>query len=237
MDPLAEKYYSISPYVYCGNNPANRVDPFGMDYWSTNDPELIRRFLNTIRMNSNINRNPIVHFDFKSWDHATDAEFTGNLTYNDETKTFHSSYGTVENGVFVKIGISIKANENNGSASIPNQSAVDWWQRSSGAITPVNVEFGLLTGISSPGRALIKTIWNTINSPAVSTNNTFNAFAGKSFKGGKQNIRDASIKQYPKDFQRWYHKYYKGNGKFDASKEELKEIYQEWIKTGSPKVK
>lgn len=26
MDPLAEKYYSISPYAYCANNPVNAID-------------------------------------------------------------------------------------------------------------------------------------------------------------------------------------------------------------------
>ncbi len=30
MDPLAEKYYSISPYAYCLNNPMKYVDPTGM---------------------------------------------------------------------------------------------------------------------------------------------------------------------------------------------------------------
>ncbi len=29
MDPLCEKYYSISPYVYCVNNPVNAIDPDG----------------------------------------------------------------------------------------------------------------------------------------------------------------------------------------------------------------
>ena len=28
-DPLCEKYYSISPYAYCGNNPVNAIDPDG----------------------------------------------------------------------------------------------------------------------------------------------------------------------------------------------------------------
>lgn len=33
MDPLAEKYYSISPYAWCGNNPVRNIDPDGMDVW------------------------------------------------------------------------------------------------------------------------------------------------------------------------------------------------------------
>ena len=32
MDPLAEKYYSISPYAWCGNNPVNAFDPDGRDW-------------------------------------------------------------------------------------------------------------------------------------------------------------------------------------------------------------
>ncbi len=32
MDPLAEKYYSWSPYAYCANNPMNRIDPDGRDW-------------------------------------------------------------------------------------------------------------------------------------------------------------------------------------------------------------
>ncbi len=33
MDPLAEKYYDISPYAYGGNNPVNAVDPDGRDIY------------------------------------------------------------------------------------------------------------------------------------------------------------------------------------------------------------
>ena len=29
MDPMAEKYYSISPYAYCANNPVNAIDMNG----------------------------------------------------------------------------------------------------------------------------------------------------------------------------------------------------------------
>ena len=29
MDPLCEKYYNVSPYAYCGNNPVRYIDPDG----------------------------------------------------------------------------------------------------------------------------------------------------------------------------------------------------------------
>ena len=35
MDPLAEKYYHISPYAWCGNNPIGFVDPEGMAWKPT----------------------------------------------------------------------------------------------------------------------------------------------------------------------------------------------------------
>ena len=37
LDPLCEKYYSISPYAYCHDNPVNTTDPDGMDdYYDIN---------------------------------------------------------------------------------------------------------------------------------------------------------------------------------------------------------
>ena len=31
IDPLAERYYNVSPYAYCANNPISHIDPTGMD--------------------------------------------------------------------------------------------------------------------------------------------------------------------------------------------------------------
>ena len=36
-DPLSEKYYSVSPYTYCANNPVNAIDPRGDSIWYTID--------------------------------------------------------------------------------------------------------------------------------------------------------------------------------------------------------
>lgn len=37
MDPMAEKYYSISPYVYVANNPMKLIDPTGKDWFVNNE--------------------------------------------------------------------------------------------------------------------------------------------------------------------------------------------------------
>ena len=44
MDPLCEKYYDVSPYGYCGNNPVNAIDPDGRDEWEINKQgEIIKK--------------------------------------------------------------------------------------------------------------------------------------------------------------------------------------------------
>lgn len=37
LDPSSEKYYSTSPYAYCGGDPVNRIDPTGADWYKDSD--------------------------------------------------------------------------------------------------------------------------------------------------------------------------------------------------------
>ena len=40
VDPLAEKYPDYSPYVYCGNDPINNIDPDGRYFVGINDKKV-----------------------------------------------------------------------------------------------------------------------------------------------------------------------------------------------------
>ena len=42
-DPLSEKYYGLSPYVYCGNNPLRYVDPDGKEWKEKKDEEIAKQ--------------------------------------------------------------------------------------------------------------------------------------------------------------------------------------------------
>ncbi|WP_394708144.1 RHS repeat domain-containing protein [uncultured Bacteroides sp.] len=94
IDPLAEKYYSISPYAYCLNNSVRLIDPVGMDAWSTNDPKEIADFCRQVSSG----QSP----DISSWNHQTDEVYLSKnspnyFTYDSKNMMISVQWGTIEN--------------------------------------------------------------------------------------------------------------------------------------------
>ena len=52
QDPLAEKYYNLSPYAYCANSPVNFVDPDGRSWYYNSDTGEAYRGKNIDRIKS-----------------------------------------------------------------------------------------------------------------------------------------------------------------------------------------
>ena len=102
MDPKAEKYHSMTPYGYCGNNPISNIDWFGMDYWSTNDPGQIATFFDALKGGY------IGYHDYSGWNYMTDNEFSSKLSYNDENNTYYWSESKIINGELTVIGRHLK---------------------------------------------------------------------------------------------------------------------------------
>ena len=67
-DPLAEKYYSISSYAYCANNPIKFIDPTGLAYQSS-DPNQWNDLINHLTNGGNLDS-----FDTNGWNEVDDPE-------------------------------------------------------------------------------------------------------------------------------------------------------------------
>ena len=227
VDPMSEKYYCLSPYNYCNNEPIGRIDPNGKDYWSTNDRNQIFAFINAL---TNGNK----QFDFSSWNHATDADFLADLVYNDEKKKFYSSYTEIINGEINIIGVSFDANIKPVTFSGIGYKGAFVYEPLDGFILKAN---HFLEGTKYFDGTFTWNVNLQGRITGIAPKIGFPPLLGKGFRGGKQYVRDSNMKQFPKEFKRWFHKYYKKDGDLDATTDELNDLYQEWIKMGQPKVK
>jgi len=83
MDPVSEMFHDVNPYAYCGNDPVNKVDPDGRDWYSTGNGTLIW--------------NPLVHSqdDIGKKDADKGYKYVGETYYDKETDTSYRKDGTV----------------------------------------------------------------------------------------------------------------------------------------------
>ena len=104
MDRKSEDYLPTTPYSFCMNNFVNGIDFWGLDYWSTSNPAVIRSFINQVRKGTTPTS---LYQSFET--HLTDAQFAASVSYNDERKNYYLSVGRVENGVATCIGLTLPA--------------------------------------------------------------------------------------------------------------------------------
>ena len=83
VDPMADKYPSLSPYVYCGWNPVRLVDPNGEDWYETENNETKQKEIKWTDY----------HSQEEMQKNGIDGKYLG-LTYMDrQNSTYYSLYG------------------------------------------------------------------------------------------------------------------------------------------------
>jgi hypothetical protein len=112
-DPLAEKYYWNSPYVYCNNNPVKYIDPDGRDGIATIDKD--KRTINISQVFYYDASNPAFASQAITSDRTISNSALGTVTFTAETSLVK------ENGFDAQTWTVLDSDGNNWSVSFNTQ--------------------------------------------------------------------------------------------------------------------
>ncbi|HBI57911.1 MAG TPA: hypothetical protein DDY12_02485 [Porphyromonadaceae bacterium] len=93
VDPLIGKMPGMSPYIYCGGNPINYIDPYGLTVWSTSDQEAIREFIEQVKRNLPMD-DEMSQYNMVGWDKSD----TGQYRIDTDSKMLYYTTTSVEDG-------------------------------------------------------------------------------------------------------------------------------------------
>lgn len=101
VDPLCEKYYWITPYAYCLNNPVKYIDPDGREVKAVFNRETHKLYIMDL---DNYKKGlPILHLSANNYKLGGMRDNNGNLTHNQILVVNNVfSGGVVENGNIVR---------------------------------------------------------------------------------------------------------------------------------------
>ena len=90
MDAMAEKYYSLSPYVSCGNNPVNIIDLNGLDWYLDIDKTF--QYNPHVHSQKDLNKGQVykaAHFTTGKGNSLISYRRDGSILYANETKAYN----------------------------------------------------------------------------------------------------------------------------------------------------
>ena len=88
IDPLCEKYYSMSPYAYCGNSPIKNIDPDGMDWYKDKDGSI--QYNSGVHSQDDLSKGQTYLWVAKNDKKAgVDYRNDGSIIYNNETVAYN----------------------------------------------------------------------------------------------------------------------------------------------------
>ena len=149
VDPMAAKYASLSPYVYCANNPVKLVDPNGEDIWEiNNETGKVTRTANTMKDEIRVVNN--------------DGEIIKDD--NGKLQSLTYKYGTIKHYTTKKNGYDVFRirGDDNGTALfelMANNTNVEWTQYKTGIAGEQGLNF-VTTAHSSEGNAASANLFN-----------------------------------------------------------------------------